>query len=249
MPTEIESSPMPPSRSKQSATPSGKARPAPQSRIKANERRESILQAARTVFVRQGFSGARTKDIAAEAGINEALIYRHFQSKNELFDTAVIEPLERWMATYRHLGETIPHTTKSKDRLALLQRTTIEFMHEIDQVLPLLGIALFASEGHGGEFYRKRVVPLIDRWAERARLSIPPDARGADFDPRFLAMTGIGISIFLAADAYFRGEPFDYFQAGISHARMMLPVFEAASGSRPRKERRRTRSPAPRPRP
>lgn len=221
----MKASAMPPSRSGRGAKP---PRPG-KTRVSSSERRESILAAARTIFIRQGFSGARTKDIAAEAGINEALIYRHFESKNELFDSAVIEPLERWMSTYRHIGEAIPRTAKSEDRLALLQRTTIEFMHEIERVLPLLGIALFASEGHGGEFYRKRLAPLIERWAERTRLSIAPDARGAELDPRFLAMTGLGISIFMAADAYFRGEPFDYVKAGVDLARLMLPVFEPAA--------------------
>lgn len=240
---------MPPPRSKRSAATPGTGKAPAQTRISSAERREAILKAARAVFIRQGFSGARTKDIAAEAGINEALIYRHFQSKNELFDSAVIEPLERWMSNYRHLGEAIPHATRSDDRLALLQRTTIEFMHEMNMVLPLLGIALFASEGHGGEFYRKRLVPLIDRWAERTRLSIAPDVRGAEFDPRFLAMTGLGISMFVAADAYFRGEPLNYVQAGIDHARLMLPMFESASTPGPAKERRRTKGPAPRPRP
>lgn len=235
---------MPPSPPRRSAKPPRQV----QARISSSERRESILNAARTIFVRQGFSGARTKDIAAEARINEALIYRHFESKDELFDAAVIEPLERWMATYRHIGESIPRAVKSEDRLALLQRTTIEFMHEIEMVLPLLGIALFASEGHGGEFYRKRIVPLIDRWAERTQLSIPPGARGADFDPRFLAMTGLGISIFMAADAYFRNQPFDYVEAGISHARLMLPIFEAAGARRPKKKAP-GKHPAPRQRP
>jgi AcrR family transcriptional regulator len=203
-----------------------------QTRFSSADRRESILHAARAVFVRQGYSGARTKDIATEAGINEALIYRHFQSKEELFDSAVIEPLERWMSTYPHLGEKIPRAVRAEDRLALLQKTAIEFMREIEMVLPLLGIALFGSEGHGAEFYRKRLVPLIDRWAERTSLSMPLDARGAAFDPRFFAKTGIGISIFLAADAYFRGEPFDHAEAGANLSRMMLPMYQADPAKR-----------------
>lgn len=206
--------------------PKGAKRPRP-ARVSSAERRETILDAGRAIFIRQGFSGARTKDIATEAGINEALIYRHFQSKEELFDSAVIEPLERWMSTYPHLGEKIPRAVKAEDRLALLQQTAIEFMREIEMVLPLLGIALFGSEGHGAEFYRKRLVPLIDRWAERTARSMPPDARGAAFDPRFFAKTGIGISIFLAADAYFRGETFDFAKAGADLSRLMLPMYEA----------------------
>lgn len=212
-----------------------------QTRFSSAERRESILEAARSVFVRQGYSGARTKEIAIEAGINEALIYRHFQSKEELFDSAVIEPLERWMANYQHLGEGIPRAASIAERLDLLQRTAVEFMREVESVLPLLGIALFGSEGHGSDFYRKRLVPLIERWTERTRLSIPADARGASFEPRFLAMTGIGTSIFLAADAYFRGVPFDPVQAGTNLARLMLPNYNAEPTAPAQKDRRRVR--------
>lgn len=205
--------------------PEGAKRPKP-ARVSSAERRETILEAGRVIFTRQGFSGARTKDIAAEAGINEALIYRHFQSKEELFDAAVIEPLERWMFTYQHLGANIPRAVTTEDRLFLLQKTAIDFMREIEHVLPLLGIALFGSEGHGAEFYRKRFVPLIDSWAERARLALAPNMRGASFDKRFLSMVGIGVGIFLAADAHFRGEPFDHVEAGSNLARLMLPNYD-----------------------
>jgi AcrR family transcriptional regulator len=212
------------------------AKPAKQTRISADERRESILSAARETFIRVGYSGARTKEIAAMAGINEALIYRHFKSKEELFDCAVIEPLEHWMATYNHLGESIVKATKSETKLELLQRTGVEFMLEIHQILPLLGIALFGSEGHGPDFYRKRLVPIIQAWTERTRLAMPPDARGKSIDPAFFAMAGIGASIFLAADAHFRGVPFDHVAAAANQARMMLPMFEAA----PLKKRKAT---------
>lgn len=223
-----------------SDTPARASARAKQSRVSATERRELILEAARAIFVRQGFSGARTKDIAAEAGINEALIYRHFQSKEELFDAAVIEPLERWMATYRHLGASIPHAITPEDRLMLLQKTAIEFMREVEQVLPLLGIALFGSEGHGADFYRNRIVPLIDNWADRGRLALAPNMRGASFDQRFLSMVGIGVGIFLAADAHFRGQPFDHVEAGSNLARLMLPNYDidhTATATKTKKKR------------
>ncbi|HZG32693.1 MAG TPA: helix-turn-helix domain-containing protein, partial [Sphingopyxis sp.] len=77
------------------------------SRFSSAERRASILAAAKEVFIRSGYAGARTKDIAIEAQINEALIYRHFASKEELFDAAVIEPLESWLETYNHAGRQV----------------------------------------------------------------------------------------------------------------------------------------------
>jgi AcrR family transcriptional regulator len=46
-----------------------------------------ILEAARTVFEKKGFEGARMQEIADEAGINKALLHYYFRSKEKLFDT------------------------------------------------------------------------------------------------------------------------------------------------------------------
>lgn len=59
-------------------------------RLTAAHRREQILAVATTLFARQGFKGTTTKEIAAHAGVTEALIFRHFPSKEELY-WAVIE--------------------------------------------------------------------------------------------------------------------------------------------------------------
>lgn len=48
------------------------------------ETEERILRAARTVFVRHGTGGARMKDIALEAGVNQALLHYYFRSKDQL---------------------------------------------------------------------------------------------------------------------------------------------------------------------
>ena len=47
---------------------------------------QKILQAARLIFVRDGFDGARMEDIAREAGVNKALLHYYFRSKQKLFD-------------------------------------------------------------------------------------------------------------------------------------------------------------------
>lgn len=43
-----------------------------------------ILEAARSVFIRRGTSGARMQEIAAEAGVNQALLHYYFRSKDQL---------------------------------------------------------------------------------------------------------------------------------------------------------------------
>jgi TetR/AcrR family transcriptional regulator len=47
---------------------------------------EKILEAAKTVFHRKGFDGARMLEIADEAGINKALLHYYYRSKENLFD-------------------------------------------------------------------------------------------------------------------------------------------------------------------
>ncbi|MCB0652319.1 MAG: TetR/AcrR family transcriptional regulator [Saprospiraceae bacterium] len=50
-----------------------------------------IKEAARQVFLRKGFSGARMQDIADNAGINKALLHYYYRSKEKLFDVIFME--------------------------------------------------------------------------------------------------------------------------------------------------------------
>jgi TetR/AcrR family transcriptional regulator len=54
-----------------------------------------ILDAARVVFTRRGTAGARVQDIAAEAGVNQALIHYYFGSKEELAERVFLEAAGR----------------------------------------------------------------------------------------------------------------------------------------------------------
>jgi TetR/AcrR family transcriptional regulator len=62
------------------------------------ETRERILDAAHAVFTRKGTAGSRTQEIAAEAGVNKALVHYYFGTKEALAD-AIFE---------RALGTIVP---------------------------------------------------------------------------------------------------------------------------------------------
>jgi AcrR family transcriptional regulator len=49
------------------------------------ERREQLVRVAMTLFSRRGFRGTTTKEIAQAAGISEAMVFRHFATKEELY--------------------------------------------------------------------------------------------------------------------------------------------------------------------
>jgi AcrR family transcriptional regulator len=56
-----------------------------------------ILAAARTVFIRRGSSGARLQEVAAEAGVNQALVHYYFGSKDELAERVFIEAAQQFV--------------------------------------------------------------------------------------------------------------------------------------------------------
>jgi AcrR family transcriptional regulator len=54
-------------------------------RLPRAQRREQILAAATEAFARGGFDGTGLEDIATEAGISRVILYRHFDSKADLY--------------------------------------------------------------------------------------------------------------------------------------------------------------------
>lgn len=57
----------------------------PAVRMKGDKRREQILQTAVELFSQRGFKGTTTKEIARAAGVSEAMVFRHFATKDELY--------------------------------------------------------------------------------------------------------------------------------------------------------------------
>jgi len=55
-------------------------------RMTGDARREQILQTAVSLFSQRGFSGTTTREIARAAGVSEAMVFRHFATKSELYE-------------------------------------------------------------------------------------------------------------------------------------------------------------------
>lgn len=58
-------------------------------RLAAPERRAAIVDAATRAFARSSYGATSTAAIAAEAGVNEALVFRHFGSKPVLYRACI----------------------------------------------------------------------------------------------------------------------------------------------------------------
>src|ERR687886_2629785 len=76
----------------------------PVRRLRRAERREQILAAATRAFARTGFAATGLDDIAAAAGITRVILYRHFDSKTDLYQAA----LDRFCAVMSdHVAEPV----------------------------------------------------------------------------------------------------------------------------------------------
>ena len=60
-------------------------------RLSAQDRRRQITEIAVGLFARKGYQGTTTREIAEQAGVNEALLFRHFPSKENLYWTIIEE--------------------------------------------------------------------------------------------------------------------------------------------------------------
>src|ERR1700683_4503595 len=73
-------------------------------RMTGNDRRNQLIEVALDLFYRKGFGGTTTKEIATAAGVTEAIIFRHFPTKQAL-STAVLDSKaescehDEWMTT------------------------------------------------------------------------------------------------------------------------------------------------------
>jgi AcrR family transcriptional regulator len=82
----------------------------PKKRLPADQRRQSILDAALTVLSAEGYAGTTTARVAQQAGISEPILYRHFSSKRDLLRALLDEIVTRMLAAFQELikGETDP---------------------------------------------------------------------------------------------------------------------------------------------
>jgi AcrR family transcriptional regulator len=92
-------------------------------RMTADERKQSILRAAAPVIAHGGLHGVSIKEIAVAAGVSEALLYKHFPSKQALYDEALARAREFSQLTISRFATLTPGT----ESFVLLAYATVEF--------------------------------------------------------------------------------------------------------------------------
>src|SRR5215831_17604886 len=119
----------------------------PQRRLSSNERRRQLIRGAVGLFSRHGFSGARTKDIASACGVSEAILFRHFATKEDLYRAILDEQqqdsgAEAWLNQMRELAA-------RRDDAALVRCLIAQILKSFRENTPFHRLLLFAwLDGH-----------------------------------------------------------------------------------------------------
>ena len=145
---------------KATATPPPTAARRPK-RVPAETRRRQILLAAIRLFAEKGFRGTTTKEIAAAAGVNEALIFRHFATKEELY--AAILDFKTSQADAGVWISELDGFAKRHDDEGLLTGLARKILDHYGQDREFLHLMLYSAlEGHdlARMFDRRQFLPL-----------------------------------------------------------------------------------------
>jgi len=145
--------------------------PATERRLPAKDRREQILEVAARLFSHQGFSGTRTREIADAAGVNEAIIFRHFPKKEELY-WAVIENLVAQAQKRPQLKDRLNPDSDDRQVLTDLAAEILQ-RHMTDYSLTRLLIYSGLEQHELSErFFKTYVADFFDFMAEHIRRRI-----------------------------------------------------------------------------
>jgi AcrR family transcriptional regulator len=167
--------------------------PAP--RMAAEDRKLQILRVAVSLFSKKGFGGTTTREIAQAAGVSEAMVFRHFATKQELY-TAILDH-KACSGDTMNPEALVSEALKEKDDRAVFETLALGALthHELDPEFQRL-LLHSALEGHelAQMFFEKfvqRVYSLLgDYIIERQR-----DGAMVNVDPAIIVRAFIGMIV------------------------------------------------------
>lgn len=164
-------------------------------RMNAEDRRLQLLRVAVGLFSQRGFEGTTTKEIAHAAGVSEAMVFRHYATKQELY-SAILDH-KACSGDAMNPEQMVADALKQKDDRAVFEQLALGALnhHEGDPEFQRL-LLHAALEGHelAEMFFEKfirRVYELLGGYiTERQR-----DGAMVGIDPAIVVRSFIGMII------------------------------------------------------
>jgi AcrR family transcriptional regulator len=116
-------------------------------RMSSEDRKRQLIQVAIRLFSRKGFSGTTTKEIALAAGVTEALIFRHFPSKDDLY--AAILDFKASEARVKDTLDELGEYARRRDDEGLFGALGSKILEHYDRDLDFMRLMFYSAlEGH-----------------------------------------------------------------------------------------------------
>jgi AcrR family transcriptional regulator len=168
-------------------------------RMPADARREQILQTAVNLFSQRGFKGTTTKEIAKAAGVSEAIIFRHFATKDELYG-AILHSKSCRDGLHRYpweSNEVLQEALRQKDDFGVFYNLALQAMNNHQQDVSFMRLLFYSAleehelaERFFNEFISQVYTFIGDYIGERQR-----DGVMREVNPRIVVRGFLGMLI------------------------------------------------------
>ncbi len=140
-------------------------------RLKRTDRRAAILEAATPLFAEQGFHGVSIRQIADAARVSEALLYRHFASKEALFEAIQDHCMHGVKEHAEQLSKVEPSTSTLVLAVYLVAHKIVRRPGESEPAQPSASIPrlMINSLAADGDFARGFLKQSFQRWFPKLR--------------------------------------------------------------------------------
>jgi AcrR family transcriptional regulator len=136
-------------------------------KLSGEERRAAIIKAVRRVFAEKGFDGTTTRELADAAGVSEALLFKHFPTKEALFCAIKASCCGQDRERFARLQALKP----SAATLALMVHFMVSHFLEVcafgDDDSVIMSRLMLRSLSEDGEFARSALSGLTTCWSPK----------------------------------------------------------------------------------
>jgi AcrR family transcriptional regulator len=126
---------------------------------KMNERKSQIVEEARRLFGRYGFDKVTIKQLAEACGITEPALYRHFRSKDDIYD-AVLDSLKT-IVDYQSLFDRLEDETEIKTILFEIATHILGFFQHHREMYRLVLFSALREHARARKTFREIRGPYV----------------------------------------------------------------------------------------
>ncbi|HKD80209.1 MAG TPA: TetR/AcrR family transcriptional regulator [Candidatus Angelobacter sp.] len=179
-------------------------------RLSALDRRRQIIRTASALFARRGYRGTTTREIAERAGINEALLFRHFPSKEKLYWTIIEEQCGARGRRHK-INEILERGGSEHEVFAAIAREFLTRTARDTELTRLLWFTALENHTLSRRFFRTYVAVYYEALADYIRRRISEGAF-RKVDPLLSARGFLGMVVYhFLVQEFFGGSKYQKF--------------------------------------